>query len=107
MAILRERQVWKRPPRERGDRIDALTSELRANVRRTMDILRTKHGDWKRVARVMGVSYQALMRALTGTGKPGAGVAVRAARLAGVTVEDVLSGAFAKIWVCPTCGRSD
>jgi transcriptional regulator with XRE-family HTH domain len=105
MAILRERRVWKRAPRPRGDRIDALTPEQRANVRRTMDILRTKHGDWKRVARVMGVSSQALMRALSGTGKPGAGVAVRAARLAGVTVEDVIGGAYAKAWVCPTCGR--
>jgi hypothetical protein len=106
MAILREREVWKRPPRQRSHRVDWLSPDETANVRKAVEILRAKHGDLKRLARAMGVSYQALIRAMGDGSKPGAGVALRAAKLAGVPVEDVLSGAYAKGWVCPTCGRS-
>lgn len=105
MTVLRERQTWKREPRARADRFDTLSPEQRANVRKSMDLLRVKHRDWKGVARAMGVKPVTLLRALKGPGKPRAGLALRAAQLAGVPVEDVLSGAYAAGWVCPTCGR--
>jgi hypothetical protein len=105
MVILREREVWKRAPRPRGDKIETLPPDQRANVRKALDILRAKHGDWKRVARALGVSHKSLHRHLRLHDKPGAGLALRVAALVGVPVEDVLSGAYAKGWVCPTCGR--
>lgn len=85
--------------------MDALTPEQRANVRKALDILRTSYADWKRLAQAMGVNRKTLHRELKSPSKPSAGLALRAAQLAGVPVEDILGGAYAKAWVCPTCGR--
>ena len=38
-------------------------------------------------------------------GRPGAALALYAARLLSVPVEDVLNGAFPKPGACPLCGR--
>ena len=110
MSILRERVTWKKPkdttPRAL-ERLDELTPEQRANVRKAMDVMRIRHGGLTNVARAMKVSHKALLVAMRGPRKPTAVIAVRVALLAGVTVDDVLTGAFPKPGACPMCGRAD
>jgi len=107
MAILTERKVWKRPPAPKPaiDRINRLTPEEAENVRAALHVARALFGTLKGLARQMGVTRRALVRFSSGESKATAGLALRIARLVGVSVEDVLSGAYAKPHKCPTCGH--
>jgi hypothetical protein len=106
MGILRERKVWKKPTEARGTRrLDRLSPEQVANVRAAMKVLAIRFGSVAGVARAMGTTRRTLEHMLGRAGKPSAGLAVHAARLAGVPVEDVLTGAFPKPGACPMCGR--
>lgn len=109
MAILRERKVWKREKsttrKWRG--LDYLTAEQEANVRRAVDVLRIRLGSLPAVAAAMGTTRASLEHMLGARGKITAGLAVHAARLAGVPVDDVLTGAFPKPGACPMCGRCE
>jgi predicted PP-loop superfamily ATPase len=110
MAILRERVTWKKPkdPTPRAlERLDELSPEQRANVRKAMDVMHIRFGGWPNVARAMKVGHKALVVAMKGPRKPTAVLAVRVAQLAGVTVDDVLTGAFPKPGACPMCGRCE
>jgi transcriptional regulator with XRE-family HTH domain len=53
----------------------------------------------------MGLSKHTVTRFASGEAAPTAGMAIKVARLAKVSVDDVLTGEFAKPRVCPTCGR--
>lgn len=109
MSILRERQVWKRAaelPKRQTARMNELTREEQANVRHALAVLRVRHGSFKEVAAVMGVNRNHLTEMANGNEKPGAGLAIRVARVAGVPVDDVLSGAFPRPGSCPMCGRT-
>ena len=75
-----------------------------ANVKRALRVLARRVGGQRQLAAAMGIGYEVLHWSVQRRGHPTAGIALRAARLALVHVEDVLSGAWpgAK---CPTCGR--
>jgi hypothetical protein len=106
MAVLRERTVWKKPRAARAvECIDHLSPEQEANVRAAMNVLRVRFGNWHAVGKAMRVNRQKVARVMRGHGRVTAGLAVRAAMLAGVPVDDVLSGAFPKPGSCPMCGR--
>ena len=57
------------------------------------------------MAEALGVGEDALSRACWGKTRPGAGLALRAAKLAGVPLEDVITGRFPVEGACPACGR--
>jgi DNA-binding XRE family transcriptional regulator len=67
-------------------------------------VLYVKHGTWRAVGKLIGVSRPVISRLSRGEDKPGAGIAIRAAKLVGASVEDVLSGNFAQVRECPMCG---
>ena len=108
MAILRERQVWKKPkqqtkPRPHFEKMNTLSPEQAANVRVALKVLKIRHGTLVKVAELMRVTFGSLTRTLSV--EPNAGLAMRVAQVAGVTVDDVLSGNFPAEGSCPYCGR--
>jgi hypothetical protein len=107
MAILRERKVWTRPKPVRTTAVpDDLTPEECERVRAALAFLRAKHGSWRALALAMGIKPDTLEEAAKRRGRrPTAGLALRAARVAGVCVETVLSGAWPAAGACPHCGR--
>jgi hypothetical protein len=110
MAILTKREVWKQEPRPRGTRyrhrLDGLTIEEEENVRIALRVLRVRLGSWGAVARAMNRRMKAIKNMTHSSGRrPTAGLAPHVARLAGVSMEDVLSGRFPKPGGCPMCGR--
>jgi len=108
MAVLTERRVWRRelkpaPPTSPANR---LTAEQQRNVMAALRVLYVRYGNWRAVGKAMGLSNPVIARIGKGTDKPSAGIALRAAALAGVSGEDVLSGTFGKPECCPMCGKS-
>jgi len=105
MTILTKRSEWRvvRPSNETRRSTD-LTPEEQANMRRALLFLRARYGSWAKLATALRAKHHTVERA-GGYGRPvGAGLAVRAARLAGVPLDDLLSGAWPGTR-CPTCGR--
>jgi DNA-binding XRE family transcriptional regulator len=105
MAILRERQVWKRASsgrkRKSRNQVFALTPEQHANVKAAMRALRMTQAQ---IAAAAGCSVTAIEKAMSAKGRPAPGLAIHVARLAQVPTDDVLSGAFPKAGHCPRCG---
>lgn len=106
MAILVARTVWRREP-SRKRRANPMTPEAQANVARALRILRVRYGSWKALAEAMGTTRATLQTVTTPAGRKrlGAGIAIRAAKVAGVPVDDLLAGAWPKDGACPWCGR--
>jgi hypothetical protein len=105
MAILLERKVWRRRPPRRDPL--GLAAEEQDHVRRALRALRVRYRNWKNVARALGVPMKSLERTLTGKDRPVApGLAIKAARVAGVPVDDVLRGLVPRAGVCPACGQA-
>jgi len=87
--------VWKRIPTDAPKkRPGRLTPEEQENVRRAIYSLRRRYGTLPRVASVLGLSIKSLERILNPRGRVSAAVALEAARVAGVTVDEVLRGSF-------------
>ena len=107
MAILRERVTWQRSRPVRTEaRPDALTPDERANVRAALKFLRQRVGGWPALAKAMGIKNETLQQiAMRRSRGPTAGIALRAARVAGVCAEQVLRGAWPPEGACPVCGR--
>jgi len=106
MAILRVAKVWRRPLAKGSKaRLDDLDAEQRKNVMAALRAIIAELGDARAVARAIGVNDWTVRRVARGECKPSAGLAVRLAKLAGVSVEDVLSGRLAQERVCPSCGQ--
>jgi len=108
MAILLAKKVWRRdqPKRKLHTQLAALTPAEQANVLALAKELRARYRSWKAFAQAVGVRGLTLYRACTGIQAPCAGLALRLARVAGVTVEEVLAGVFARPGCCPMCGKS-
>jgi hypothetical protein len=105
MGILREPKVWRRErPANETHRSHDLTPEEHANVRTALRFLRTRSGGGTKLAAALRVNAGTLKLACMTRGRPSAALAIRAARLAGVAIEDVLSGAWPPAGACPHCG---
>ena len=89
-----------------GGRTPDLTPDEIVNVKRALRVLKVRHESIAALAAVLGVNEETLRNATVRQRKPSVGLALRAARLAGVPLEDVLSGAWPKVGSCPHCGRS-
>ena len=103
--ILTERVTWKKPrPPNETRRSSDLTPEEQENVRTALKVLRIRFGGWERLGVAMRAKRQ-IVRHAAFTKKPSAGIALRAARLAGVPLEDILSGRWPQKGACPMCGH--
>ena len=107
MAILREPKVWTKPrPTNETRRSSDLTLDEQANVRKAIRFLAVRLGSWPALAKAMN-AQRATVWAAGWKRKVSAGLALRAARVAGVPLEDILRGAWPVEGACPHCGRSN
>jgi hypothetical protein len=83
-----------------------LTAEEQTNVRAALRVLRTRFDGTRALSEALGVTFSRLTWVMSKNGHPGAALALYAARLASVPVEDVITGAFPKPGACALCGRS-
>ena len=106
MAVLARPKVWKQTrPAGETRRTSDLTPEEQANVRRALVFLRTRLGGWTRLAAAMRTNETTTRQAGTRGRSVSAGLAIRAARVAGVPVDELLAGRWPKEGTCPHCGR--
>ena len=98
---------WARPRDPSKTRHSSdLTPEEQANAKRALRVLRVRLGGTKKLAEALSANLATLGEALSKRGTPSAGLALRAARLAKVSVEAVLDGSWPVDGACPHCGRS-
>jgi hypothetical protein len=95
------------PARRKGRRSRAyyLTPDEARHLRAALHNLRRGAGTWPVLALMLDVSAPALVAAANRPGKGSPGLALRAAKLAGISVEALLSGALNAAGRCPTCGH--
>jgi hypothetical protein len=104
---LRARRIYfkrQKVERRRGKRPGQLTPEEQACTLVALKFMVAKVGSRAELAFKMGVDRTALRRALKG--KPSIGMALDLARVAGVTVDDVITGNFPAAGACAMCGRA-
>jgi len=75
------------------------------NVRRAMTVLHLRFGNWTRVSEALKTHRTTVERVLNSRRRATPAFAMRVARLLGVNLGDVLSGAFPAPDQCPMCGR--
>ena len=81
-----------------------LTAKEQTNVRTALLFLRTRTGA-ETLKKAIKADPAYLRRVLAGSYPVSASLAVRAARLAGVGVDDVLAGRFPEPGTCAACGH--
>jgi hypothetical protein len=108
MRVLTEQRTWRKPKGSVATRYTPdLTGDEHGNVRRALHVLRRRYGSWEALASALSTKYKTLTKAGSKASKPSVGLALRAARLVGVPLEDVLSGRWPKAGACPMCGRAE
>jgi plasmid maintenance system antidote protein VapI len=106
VTILTKREVWAKPRLSNETRrASDLTPDEQANVRLAVRFLRTRVGGSAKLAAILKVKTKVVEKACAVRGRPSAGLAIRVARVAGASVEEVLSGAWPAAGACPHCGR--
>lgn len=83
----------------------ALTESEQENGRCALRFLRFRAGGWKAMAIGLGFKKKTLTNVSEGDGVS-VNMVFRIARMAGVSVEDVISGKFPPRGTCPHCGRA-
>ncbi len=102
MPILTERVTWRRPRKRRAP---DLTPEEQANVRAALRFLRVRFGGYPHLATAMGMKTKSLQQATMRVRRSlTAAMALRTAKIAGVAIADVLTGAFPEPGACVRCG---
>lgn len=82
-----------------------ITKEEQAHVRAALQFLRRQIGTWEALAKTLQIGQSTLMSVISGRLPVSERVAFRTAKLAGVTVDAVLSGEYPEPGTCPYCGR--
>jgi plasmid maintenance system antidote protein VapI len=82
-----------------------LTEAEQENGRRALRYLRVRAGGWKALATALGFHRKSITNVSYGDGVS-VHMVFRIARLAGVSVEDVISGRFPPPGACPHCGHT-
>lgn len=104
--ILTERVSWKKPrPQNETRRSSDLTPDEQRNVKTALRFLAKRHGTMRKLAPPMGVTYAVLAASVQSRRRVSAGIALRAARVARVPLEDVLAGRWPIAGACPHCGQ--
>ena|ERR1700733_3272533 len=105
MGILREAKVWRRErPANLTRRSSDLTPDEQANVRKALRFLAVRLGSWPALGKAMRSNASTLW-SVAHKQPVSAGIALRAARVAEVAVEEVLGGRWPVEGMCPRCGR--
>jgi hypothetical protein len=102
MPVLRERIGWSRPRRPRGP---DLTPDEATHVKAALAFLAARYKTWPALAVAMGLKLATVRYAACKGKGVSAGVALRAARAAGVPLEELLAGTWPPTGACPVCGR--
>jgi hypothetical protein len=101
-----QRVVWKRAPNPNSRaELNRLLPEEEDRVRAAMDVLRIRLGNWKYVAAALKSNKRSITHVISATRRITPAFAMRVARLLGVPLGDVLSGAFPRPGECPMCGH--
>jgi hypothetical protein len=82
-----------------------LTAAEQTHVRTALKFLRSRCGTWETVAKILRLAAATLNGAATGRRTVSPLIAFRVARLAKVSVDDVLTGHFPAPGTCPHCGH--
>jgi hypothetical protein len=82
-----------------------LTETEQDHVRTALRFLRARAGGWKPMAAALGFKKKTLTNVREGQGVS-PNLAFRVARLAGVSIDDLLAGKFPPNGACPQCGRT-
>jgi hypothetical protein len=85
--------------------ISDLTSQEQAHVRTALRFLRARCGSWAVVGRTLRFGDSTVQAVVTGQRLVTPTLAFRVARLAKVSVDDVLTGRFPAPGTCPYCGH--
>jgi hypothetical protein len=106
MAILTEKQAWRRRTPEPGRRRKrTLTPNEQTNVLRAIEWLRVKYRSPRALADAIGMTVEALQKATSPGRPPTRRLAMLAAYAGDVEAERVLAGAWPGE-ECPWCGSS-
>lgn len=89
--------------RRRPSTCVSLTPQQRKRLRAALRNLRATYGTWKRLAEAMDVSILSLRGIAKGRDPGSPAMALRAAKAAGTTVDQLLGGLVVADR-CPTCG---
>jgi hypothetical protein len=103
VPILTHPISWRRQANR--DLTGDLTPTEQENVRKALRFLAQRYGDYTKLAKAMKSHRETVQRPARRDTRVTAGIALRAARVASVPVEDILSGAWPKPGMCPHCGR--
>jgi len=82
-----------------------LTQAEQAHVRTALKFLHVRCGTWATLAKVLRFGESTISEVAVGRKAAGPVLAFRVARLAKVSVDDVLSGRFPEPGTCPACGH--
>jgi hypothetical protein len=82
-----------------------LTEAEQENVRIAMRALRYRAGRWKLVAKALGFTPRGIRNVSSGAKAVSIKAAFRVARMAQVSLEELLSGRFPPSGTCPKCGH--
>ena len=82
-----------------------LTAEEQARVRAAFRFLRVRVGGWRPLAKALSFSPNTIRHVKKGEKAVSASMTVRVARLAAVSVDDVLAGRYPPVGTCPHCGH--
>src|SRR5260370_29663693 len=102
----RLRVIWRRHPEgQKPARAWRLTSAEQEHVKAAIRVLRLHLGR-RRFAEAVGISHRSARHLTERARTVSAGLALRVARIAGVSMETILTGAWRGPEACPTCGHS-
>ena len=97
-----------RTPKRKGRKAPALflTPDERRHLRVALQNLRRAFGTWACLADAMGVRVNILLDAAHSRNPQGSpALAIRAAKVSGMTVEAILTGTLSAAGRCETCGH--
>ena len=100
--------MWRKPrPANETRRSTDLTLTEQENVRVALRFLAKRFGDTSKLAKAMGAHRETVQRPMRMASHVTAGIALRAARVGGVPLEDMLAGRWPVAGACPYCGGTN
>jgi hypothetical protein len=102
MAVLTQKVVWRAA--NISTRSLDLTLDQQAHVRKALRFLQVRAGGLKELAASLGIAHKTLGNVIS-TRTVTASVALRAARIACIPLEELIEGRWPKEGTCPHCGR--
>jgi len=82
-----------------------LTKEELVHIRAALQFLHHRVGTWAALGKALHLGEGTISNMANGHKRVSEAVVFRAARFAGVSVDDVLTGRFPEPGTCPHCGR--